>query len=812
MLRHYLITTMRTMVRNTRFLVIGVFGLSVALLAVVAILVTVSYERSFDKNHPELDNTYRLSISYVDKNGEYGEYAGVSNALGSLLQSEFPEVGNHTRVFPLLKAMRHCILSYQSEQEPVEFNVERMYGFDKGALDMFVFKPLLGDMQSMTESIDGLALSKSMARKYFGEENPIGKTMKLNGSMNLTVGLVFEDWPDTNHFIPEAFVWNDFVEKEKISRPYLHFLGGIHYTYLTLSPFTDAEKFESKLEEFVARHKRSQDYDDAKLHLMPLKDIHLQAAYLQGDMAQVTDSRTISLLLLLAGLILAIACFNYVNLSSSFALQRTKEILIRKVHGANKWVFFKQLLFISSAVFTIALLLALTVYQLQSGWLRQLLGQGDISHLLADRQLIVGSTLILACIILLTSFYPVTLLAAFKSSDLIKGKPIKSKKGQALSKFLIGLQFAITIGLLFGSLTVTFQIDHLKSVDTQVEMDDVLVVKGPGVITDLHPSFSEAISVFKNQLHTIPGVKNVATSDHVPGHPVRKTALLANPEIHTDSIHYVHRIFADEDFANTFELKLLAGRYFSAREMSQPIEQRPIVINASAAEDLGFNTAEDAIGKTVSYWNNPVKIIGVLSDFSMESLDKEVLPTFLFPSRDSKYFSIRLVRGQEATTTATIGEIFQKVYPGNPFDYFYAKANFDKQYKGFELTHKRLRLLGLLSVFLAGLGLFAGLQDMVRQRLKELCIRKVLGGGLVAILKSLATGYIRIVLLAAVICVPLLYLFLEEWLNQFANRMSMGWMLFVLPIIGTLMLTLLIILSQSVKAFKLNPVDLLRSE
>lgn len=811
MLRHFTISTLRGLKRNSFFTGINVGGLAIAILAAITILDHVAYEYSFDSHQKNFDDVYRLSVSYTDVAGNFGEHAGISNDIAGRLKDELPEVLQATRIHPLAGSMRHTIMASEADRGPVQFNVDQLWAVDTDAFDIFTFDVLRGNIKDLKSTVEGIAISQSMATRFFGSENPVGKPMKLNGKLEFSVAVVFKDWPANTHIQPEILVQKRYIEKEE-SHIFLHFLGGRDYTYLRLAPGTSLKVMETKLDGFVDRNKRPQDMEDTRLNLMPAKDIHLKANHMLEDMATVADKRTLNLLISLVGLILAIAWFNYINLNTALTLRRIKEVAVRRIHGAGKAELFKQQLLNTFIMIFVALGLALTIYQGSSDYLNRIIGTGDLAYLLNSTWLVAGFCLLLLLAVFLSALYPTLLLSGLKSSNMIKGSLGRIGKGESLKKILVTTQFAITIGLLFATLTVIYQLRHLKSVETHLEMDQVLVVEGPGVKNSAHKSYDQAINAFKNGLMRIPGVKSVATSNHVPGYKVALTGGFSDPKNEDNPPIYMDRIFADENYAEVYGIEVVAGRFFINETEIDDINSRPLVLNESAVAQLGFNSPEEIVGKRVKYFGQPVEIIGVVKNFSMESPDVKITGLMLFPAIDSKYYSIRVTgtAGQEAISR--IENLFKKTYPGNPFDFFFSEANFNKQFQSFELFERQLSTLAVLSICLASLGLLALSYDSTQQRTREIGIRKILGASVGSILQLLLASYLRLILLAAVIATPLVYYLLKSWLDQYAVRIDIGPDLLLLPAVGTIVLAALTVSFQSMKTVNVNPADTLRHE
>ena len=528
-------------------------------------------------------------------------------------------------------------------------------------------------------------------------------------------------------------------------------------------------------------------------------------------MAEVTDGSTLKLLLLLAALIIFMSWANYINLITSGSLKRSKEIAIRKIHGAGRYSIVIQLFSETMFIVLLAAVFTFTCHQYLASYLSEVVGQGGFSDLFADRYIFLGFLGLMVVGILVSVVYPTIILNSFKSTELIKGKLGKSGKSSILKKTLMVSQYVVTIGLVFGTLTVIQQIRYLKSIENNAQLDRVLVLNGPGVRNQELGSFRDGIRLLRDELNRIPGIESVTTSNFVPGTKIDFAASLKNPMVGGDSPNYVKRIFADESFAEVYGIKVIAGRFFN-KEAQMDIEARSIVVTESAAMELGFNPAAEIVGEEVEYWSEPIRVIGVVEDFRMESPDLPLEPLFFFPTYDTKYFSIKLSDVQSDQLIAQIKEKWDAVYPGNPFNFFYSKAQFDRQYRGFEQLEAQLQLLTVLSLSIAVLGLFALAFDAARTRAKEVGVRKVLGAGVVGILRLFIGQYVRLIVLAAFIAVPLVYYLTNEWLNNYANRIQVGIDLLSGSVIGILMIAILVIGLQTLKTARTNPVDSLRNE
>ncbi len=796
--------TTRQLARNRVFTGINILGLSIALLVSIVILQYVAFEYSFDEFHADTDNVYRVSVSYTDLNGNYAEYGGVSNQILPALLNEVPEVVSGTRVLPVASISRHVILSAVDNEEAFEFQNHDLLAVDSGFFDLFSVKLIEGNESQLSNWQNGMLISESISKLFFGEESAVGRVIKLNDKLSFNVLGVFEDWPSNSHIHPKILIQFDF-------HPNMHFLSDQFHTYIKLDEQSNVQLLQEKLPDFVNKHIREQDADDAKLHLMPFEDIHTEAFFMLNDMAETRNKDTLKLLVLLSVLILMMAWFNHVNLSASRGLQRSKEMAVRRINGATSRAVFNQFFVDGLVTFSLATVIALTTYQLLAADLQSIIGAGSPVYLVQNTSLFSIPVLFLLFGILISGFYPTWLLSSFKNTELIKGKVASSQGAMRFRKVLVVFQYTIVIGLVFGTLAVVNQIRHLREVDTQLDLRRILVLEGPGILSNTK-SYDEHINTFKERLKNIAGVTAIGTSNFVPASGIDYKANIRRSEGKGESIHQIKRIFADEAFAEVFGLKTVAGRFFRKADMDADFNTPPIVVNQHFVKELGFNSPEEIIGNHISYWSNPVEVVGVVEDFNLRSPDQPIESVFFHPARDSKYFSIKTEGIEPGNIIKEVKKSWEQAYPGNPFNYFYSEIYYDQQFQTFELLERQLLILTLLSISIAGLGIFAMAFDATRQRVKEIGIRKVLGARASEIMTLFMRSYIPLIIIAALIAVPLVYYFLKDWLNNYANKINIGVGLLTVPTLCATVIVTIIIALQVVKVANINPVESLRQD
>ncbi len=818
MLKNYLKVAWRNVLKNKAFSFINIAGLAVGITAFLLIAQFAGFELSYDSFHEQGERIYRVTTDTYREGELLVRGAHTPNALGPALQADFPEVEDYASVYLLqdcrfLRPVDEAAVSSQ----PVKYREKRAVFATASFLKLFSFPMVLGNPQTALENPQSVVISESAARRYFpdpsaaaGYKNPIGKSLEScwfrdNG---LTVSGVMKDVPFNSHLKFDFIIAEDF-DKEywPLSWKYKEF-----YTYILLAPDAEPQQLVAKLPAFSQKYLAADNPD--QYIIQPLQDIHLYSEKSQEAEANGSAAIVYSLLTI-AAIIILLAWVNYINLSTARSLERAKEVGMRKAMGSARSQLIKQFLFESYLINTLAMVAAGVLTWLLVPYFVQLTGKPLNIVAFVTSPYFSGFAGFILLGAFLSGVYPAFILSGFKPAAVLKGAFSHSASGLFLRKSLVVFQFAITVILVAATLAVYQQIRFMQARDLGIDIDQTLVIQAPDVdaADSLHTKLRNA---FKAEALKLPAVQQVAVSTALPGSGSGDLFLRTNPvkRVGDDASEgYGFYMFGvDEDFVETFGLKILAGRDF--RPGDRPWVDG-VLINQEAARLLGFETPEVAIQQQI-VWSakRNLEIIGVINNYHHHSLKQAIDPLVLRITQPFyyRYFSLKIKTGQLEETIAGIRKSWQRVYPGSIFSFFFLDEQFNNQYQSDQVFAKVFGLFTIVSVVVACLGLFGLFSLTFRQRLKEIGVRKVLGASVSHIMVLLSKDFIRLMAIACVLALPAAYLAINHWLENYAYRIVPGWQLFVIPVFLIAILGLLTISYQMVSAARANPVDVLRSE
>ncbi|MEM9672288.1 MAG: ABC transporter permease [Bacteroidota bacterium] len=807
MLKSYLIIAYRNLLKNKVFSLINILGLAIGMAACLLILQYVTFELSYDDFHKKRDQIYRVGVAWYYPNGELEEKdAGNFGAAGPTMKAEIPEVEAFARFRPWFG---NTLVKYKDVTLPQE----RIYFADPSVFSIFSFPILQGDAINGLEEAHSAVISKSTAHKYFGDEDPIGKTIELqqDSSVRLfTVKAVFQDVPINTHFTFDVLLsYKNLGEFGETDWGF-----SIANTYVLIQPNTDLLALQEKLQQLLQNHREATMKDaigEVQFILQPLRDI-----YLYSDLRDETNStgngQTLYFLVLIGVLILCIAYANYINLSTARATERAQEVGIRQAIGASKPTLIGQFLLEALMINTLAIILAITLVQLLQEPFSWLTGQpADISL-----QNVPLFWLLCLCFFLVgalaSGFYPAFILTSFNPVAVLKGKRIQTTKGSGLRKSLVVFQFSISVALIIGTLLMYQQLTFMRNQELGVDIEQIVVLKTPTVID---ATFSKKTETFKNTLGAIPNVLRVTASTEVPGrHITWSNDLIHRKDVPAEYITSNYVIGVDYDFVETYDLQIIAGRDFDKHFGT---DDKGLIINEKAAKLMGFESAEAAIGQPMvwGYQENDddFRIIGVIKNFHQLGLQYDYDPMILTLQHQQESFYSCKVQGENvAATIQAIQQTYQQLFPDNPFSYFFLDEYFDQQYRADQQFGHVFLLFSGLAIFVACLGLLGLVTFTTSQRTKEIGIRKILGASIQSIVTLLSKEFIRLVLISSIIALPLAYWVTQQWLENYAFRIDIHWWMFLIPLILVLAIALLTISFQTIKAALANPADSLRYE
>ena len=807
MIKNYLTIAFRSFFKHKSFTVLNVIGLSLGMVASLLILQYVKFERSYDAFHSKAADIYRVNYNQWQNNKLRFECAAAVPAVGPALKNNFPEVVRYTRLFPT-----DGIMIYEHPvQGVVSFRERKMQIADSSVFEVFDFNLLQGDKIQSLAGPNKIVISSKAATRYFRNENPMGKTLSWDGNRNLEVTGVFESWPDNSH-IKFDFLISYGTLIQMAGRDAETAWGWYDFnTYVLLQPGTDASALQAKWNDWLEKD-RAEDWKryngKQEFPLQPLLDIHLGKVLLQESQPEERGDRdSVYALTAIAFFILIIAWVNYINLATAKSFERANEVGVRKVMGAQKGQLMKQ--FLSESVLVNLLAAGVSVLAVRLLWpvFGDLSGRTIPLSYFTEPQfwLLVGGLFLLGS--LLAGFYPALVLSGFKPVSVLKGKVMRNPQGSLLRKGLVVFQFVSSVVLISGSVIVYQQLKFMRNQDLGVNINQTLVLKGPGVIVD--SLFRNAMDGMKADVMRIAGVKSVTGSSNVPGDEIfwaNGIRRLNAPE-GTNISGYI--VGMDQDYVGAFGLEIIEGRNFDVTTDGR----KNVILNRAMVTALDFDSPKSAIGEKVRQGRDTMEIIGVLEDYHQMSLKEQVTPlVYRYTPQFASFISLKVETDNYQNILAQLQPIWNERFPGNPMDYFFLDQFFNRQYDGDRRFGQIFTLFTGLAIFVACMGLFGLASFMTIQRTKEIGIRKALGSTSSQVVLLLSKGFIQLVLIANLIAWPLAWVIMDRWLMNFPYRISINPILFILAGLAVVVIAFLSVGFQTLKAARVNPASTLRSE
>ena len=792
------------MLRNKAFSIINIVGLALGVAACILILQYVAFELSYDNFHKNANQIYRVKQDRYNDGKLSTEWAAGAFAVGNSFKDAFSEVEDYVK----LRRRGVAIMDYGDKN----IKVEKVYLASRSFFSIFSYPLLEGDSKSALVEPNTIVLSKSVADRIFGKETAIGKTIQINKSRAFKITGIYADMPANTHLKADILIsYATFLNDVKPDNPELAWQWDGCLTYLKLRAGTDVPTLEAKFPALVDKlageeHKK---YKSAAVYLLqPLKDIHLYSHYMM-EAEPNGHGKTVYLLLGIAFFIVVIAWVNYINLATARAINRAKEVGVRKAVGSLRSQLIGQFMTESVLLNGLAVVLALIFVTLALPKFNEISGQQLSFALLGSKLFWLPLAGLFVVGAFFSGLYPAFVLSGFKPVAVLKGKVLATRQGIVLRKSLVVFQFAASLFLLVGTLAVFQQIRFMREQSLGINIDQTLIINPPIIATD--STFMRQMVAFKDELLRNSGIKSIAASTVVPGQPSDWNAGGIRLKGMDDSKGKQYRVIGvDYDFINAYDLKLVAGRNFSKEFGADP---KAVVFNKMAIKQLGFNIPEEAIGKEIDFWGQILTIVGVTENFHQQSLKDAYEPLILRLIPDLRgFFSVKLTPGTADKSIATIRSEWARFFPGNPFEYTFLDDRFNEQYQADQRFGQVFGIFTGLAILVACLGLFGLASFTTAQRTKEIGIRKVLGSSVFAIVEMLYREFAILVLISFVIAAPIAWYAVSQWLTSYAFRTDIQWWLFVAPFVLVLLIAFLTVSFQSIKAALTNPVKSLRSE
>ncbi|MEO1253612.1 MAG: ABC transporter permease [Bacteroidota bacterium] len=801
MLKNHIKIAFRVFSREKSFALINVLGLSTGIAISLLIIQYARFEFSYENMFPKADRIMRVTVDYMDGETLADQDCEVFPPLGKEIKSRYPEVESFTRAYEI----DQNIVEVDNQQ----FHIEKMYGADPSFFSIFDTPFLHGSAQNIFKNPYELVLSESTARKMFDRTDVVGELVKMplwNRSLSMKIVGVIKDSPKNTHLKSDVLMSyqtliSDFGEKED------NWGGNNTYLYVLLDNENAQDLFSVHLQELIVELHEQDKAKNNRFIAQQIEDIHLYSnksfePEVNGDIVSVYFLLGIALLVIISAFV------NYVNLVTSKALDRAKEVGIRKVVGSSKGQLTAQF-FTETAILNIAAaLLAILIIVLSKSWFINLAGLPPEFIIFQDVNFWTTLSIMMLAGILLSGSYPAFVLSSFKAIAVMKGKFGNYGKGAALRKGLVIFQFAVTIVLLIQTFTVYLQLDFLKEQDLGVNLDRTIVVNEP-----VQDTLTRNFATFKQEMLKYAGAKSVAASESVPGLPKSSFSTTTginpvNAPVEHSYNFYMNRI--DHEYLDLMDIELLAGENFTSE--TNP-EQYELLVNEEAIRLWSFAKPEDAIGQKLKFWGTEATIIGVVKNYRHESPKSPFIPLIHYYQADyPTYSSIRFEAGSPITHLAQVEEAYKKTYPNAPFKYFFLDASYDQQFKADQQFKQVFSVITCFAILIACLGLFGLAAFSTAKRAKEIGIRKVIGASAGSIMKLLTGSFMKTVLISSLIGVPVTYWIVSGWLKNFAVRIDLSWWLFALPTLTVVLLAFFSISFKTLKVALSNPVDSLKDE
>lgn len=802
MLRNYLNIALRSLRAQKGYALINLTGLAVGMACCILLLLYVQHELSYDRFHANSDSIYRIQMDRYSGDEKVFSSAVTFPMVGPTLAQDFPEVTTTARLLPT-----GSVLQYADQA----FRQRDMFYADSTFLTLFSFPFVVGDPVSALTQPNTIVLSEANAIRFFGSAaDAMGRTMQLNGQQSLTVSGVYADLPANSHITFDALV--SFVTLEARSEGARTSWGWYDfYTYIQLRPDTDPAAFETKLPAFIDRYKGEALANLNRrevLLLQPLTDIHLYSN-LSWEANVNGNGQTVYFLLIIAGFILVIAWVNFINLSTARSLDRAREVGVRKTLGAARIQLVRQFMLESFLINLLAALASLALVYLTLPYFVELIGVELSLSVLGGSVILVGLVALFVVGTVLAGLYPAFFLSSFRPVQVLKGGGASLSKGLGFRRGMVVFQFAASIVLIAGTFIVSQQIAFMQAQDLGIDMDQKLVLRGPAVLAD-RDAYPEQFDVFRQVALQQTAVSSFSAVSSVPGNENFWIGGFRTEQMAETEAQDIYLVGIDYAFVDAFGVKLLAGRAF---DEAFGTDNESIILNATAARLLGFDTSEAALEGRIVWGDGTRPIIGVVEDYHVASLKESVDPMmFLLRPNTRSYYTMQVNTADLPATLATLEAEWNRVFPGNPFEYFFLDSFFDQQYRSDRLFGRVFGLFAMLAIAIACLGLFGLAAFSVQRRTKEIGIRKVLGASIPNLLRLLSKEYAMLVLLASVVAWPIAYILMQQWLQGFALHIDVN--LTVLLLAGgiALAIALLTVSYNALKAALSDPIQALRYE
>lgn len=813
MLRNYFTTAFRNLSKNPVFTFINLMGLSLGMAAFILIFQYISFEKSVNGFHTNLPNLYRVLMQ--NKSGEVWD--GVAPGLMSIGKQELTEINEYCRIAEGSSLGNGVVALGDSSSFDKSFR-EKNFAYAEGNFfELFTFQINEGIAASLKQP-NTVALSQATAKKYFGEKNAVGNVLTLNnqfGKTFYTVTVVYDNMPQNSDFQYDLiFSIETLANNANLNgNEAWASLDGLSSqwmkAYLLVQPTANLNLLETKITDLK---KKASPEATEMIRLQPMAQQHLASSL--NDSFPTTGS--LGFIYLLSGIsifILAIAWFNYINLSTAGSLKRAKEVGIRKVTGASKQQLIWQFLGESLLMNLLALFIALALVNISQGSYNYFIHKELSFGLLEQNNFWLIGLLLIIIGSLGSGGYTAFALASFSPLKTLKGIYSKSNSGSWIRKTLVVFQFTTSIVLIASTLILQRQLHYVQNENLGMEISQLFVINGAEVGKD--ETFKGRSAGFENELAQLGFIESFCRTGGVPieGYNYATPGITKQNPLPGDEKLVYSILETDFRYLHTYSIELAAGQEFTEELGNRPYAERDkIMVNEKAAKQLGFATNEEAVGQKVSMEGKTYELIGVVKDYHHLSLRQAIDPIIFFPRNSGGFYTLKLSAENISAHVARLNGLFKKYFPGNPFEYSFLNDAYNQQYQTEQQYGTLFSIASCLAIFIACLGLFGLAMFTVEQRTKEIGIRKVLGASISKITTLLSKDFLVLVTIAIIIATPLSWYAMHRWLQDFAFRIEITSWIFALAGGIAVVIALITVSSQAIKAAMSNPVESLKSE
>lgn len=811
MIQNYLKIAFRQLKKQQFYSLINISGLAIGIAACLLIFVYIRHELSYDQHHSNANNIYR-TVFDVNFNQTEANVLAMPSVLPATLISDFPEVINASRITPYYQFGGSNIITLEGKNEGV-YQDGFVYA-DQAFTEIFDFPVISGDPQHWLEEPNTLIITQKIAERFYGNENPVGKQIKLNNNPDntFTITGVTANIPKNSHFEFDYFISMPTLAPYENN----NWLSNNYFCYVQLAEGTDIEAMNKKLEDFSFKYfatafKEQMDIDLTKgnskgekyqLFLQALKDVHLHSAGFIPQLQPGGDIRYINIFGAIGIFLLLIGSINFINLATARSANRAREVGVRKVLGSARKQLMAQFMAESVLVCFFATLIGLTITYAFLPIFNELANK-ELSIPVNTPWFIAGLFFCSLLIGGLSGIYPALYLSGFRPIEVLRGRYSKSGQNPLLRKSLVVFQFAISAALIIGTLTVYHQMRYIQNKKMGFDKNRIIRIEDTYALGDKE-------AVFKKALLNLPEVQNATTSPYLPfDGGFRSSIAFYIEELQSPSDQIPVQYWPiDAEYLNTLGVNIKEGRGFSAE---RPGDSLSIILNEAAVKE--FQVASP-VGKRLasSFMDEPFKIIGVVENFHYETLKSKIEPLALYLADPIGTIAVKAKTDNMQSLIAEAEKIWQQMAPGQTFRYTFMDERFDKLYESESRSAYLLNIFTGIAIFIACLGLFGLATFTAEQRTKEIGIRKVLGASVSAIVGLLSKDFLKLVLIGVIAATPIAYYFMNQWLQDFAYRVQLQWWVFLIAAILAILIAFLTVSVQSIRAALSNPIKALRSE